>query len=67
MDFADRVSGLFGPRQRQVSFAKLLDFAPLSPAVQAHLAQVTPALCEPRAVWRLDAGSRCCRLPLGRR
>ncbi|KAL4419143.1 hypothetical protein ABPG77_002656 [Micractinium sp. CCAP 211/92] len=40
MDFADRLAGLFGPRQRQVSFAKLLDFTPLSPRVQAHLSQV---------------------------
>lgn len=40
MDFADRLAGLFGPRQRQVSLAKLLDFTPVSPSVQAHLAQV---------------------------
>lgn len=46
MDFADRLAGLFGPRQRQVSFAKLLDFTPLSPRVQAHLSQVIAAPCE---------------------
>lgn len=60
MDFADRVSGLFGPRQRQVSFAKLLDFAPLSPAVQAHLAQVYVTLA--LALCLSAAGVYACAL-----